>query len=56
MMSEQKGSVSQPQACPKLAMCDFDASVGGKFSIAASGTLIWQMLSYQMPLLTNSLR
>ena len=33
MLRGQKGSVSPQEACPKLAMCDFDASVGGKFSM-----------------------
>jgi len=39
MLREQKGSVSQPEACLKSARCDFDASVGGQISIGGSATL-----------------
>jgi len=54
MLRGQKGSVSPQEACPKIAICDFDASVGGKSSIAGSGTLIWQMLcGYQISLLVS---
>jgi len=44
MLREQKGSVSQPEACLKSARCDFDASVGGQISIGGSATLTGERL------------